>query len=35
MNRTVAIVIGSLRKGSWNRKLAEAVTALKAGCARR
>lgn len=28
MNRTVAIIVGSLRKGSWNRKLAEAVTAL-------
>ena len=28
MNRTVAILVGSLRQGSWNRKLAEAVTAL-------
>lgn len=28
MNRTVAIIVGSLRKGSLNRKLADAFTAL-------
>lgn len=28
MNRTVAIIVGSLRKGSLNKKLADAVTAL-------